>query len=169
MPDAVDVAMDTTEYYAPPKPKAEEKLDLRTKEGRAAAGLPPRQGTKGPRSAAARSTAAKQRGKDYRPGIEGIGQLAAGALLFVAPADGAAIMFHTPTIAQALNDLAQENPTVAALLDRLLQVGPYGALLAAVAPLAIQILVNHDKLPAGFMGSAPPDALVAAVMGGQAA
>lgn len=165
MADVVDLAMDSTHYYEPP---AEPKIDGRTKEGRAQRAR--QAGT--PAAPQRRSPAASKRGpqaKDYRAGIEGLGQLAAGALLFVSPADGAAVAFHTPPIASALNDLAKEDPRIAAILDRILQVGPYGALLAAIAPLVLQILCNHGKLPAGTMGAIPPDQLVAAFIGGQQA
>jgi hypothetical protein len=76
-------------------------------------------------------------------------------------ADAAAITVHAPPIAGALDDLAQEDPAAAAVLDRILQVGPYGALLAAVAPLVLQVLANHSAIPPGTLGTIPPPQLIA--------
>jgi hypothetical protein len=69
-------------------------------------------------------------------------------------ADSLAVAEHGPNIASALDMLAAERPEVAAVLDRVLAVGPYGALIAAVAPLAMQVVANHGvKLP-GVPGAA---------------
>jgi hypothetical protein len=76
-------------------------------------------------------------------------------------ADAAAITIHAPNIASALNQLAQERPEIAAVLERVLQVGPYGVLIAAVAPLALQILANHGALPEGALGTIPQKQLIA--------
>jgi hypothetical protein len=79
-------------------------------------------------------------------------------------ADAAAITIHAPNIAEALDQLANERPEIAAILDRVLQVGPYGVLIAAVAPLALQLLANHEALPPGAMGTVPPTTLIANFM-----
>jgi hypothetical protein len=150
---------------------ADGSINKRTRAGRAAAGLPPKPGSPRPGAGRARNSrrqAAARQAVDYRQGIEGIGQMAA----FVAgmtgnQADSAAIMGYTPGIAAAVNDLAQVKPEVAAILDRLMAAGPYGALIAAVSPLILQILCNHGKMPAGLMGTLPPDQLISQVMGGQ--
>lgn len=84
---------------------------------------------------------------DYRPGINGFFQMVAVPLAFKAPADAAAVAHHGPQIAQALHDLAVERPEVAAVLERVLAVGPYGALIGATVPLVVQILHNHDVIP----------------------
>ncbi len=75
-------------------------------------------------------------------------------------ADAAALMIHGPNVANALNQLAQERPEVAAMLDKVLQVGPYGVLLAAVTPMIVQIMTNHKMVPIGIMGARHPDLLV---------
>jgi hypothetical protein len=75
-------------------------------------------------------------------------------------ADAAAITVHALPIASALDDLAHEDAAVAAVLERVLQVGPYGALLAAVAPLVLQVLANHEAIPPGTLGTIPPDQLI---------
>lgn len=105
-------------------------------------------------------------GTDYRPGIEGIFQLVAVPLAFTSPLDAWAVGAHSPSIAEALNDLARERPEVAAVLDRILQVGPYGALIGAVLPLAAQIMTNHKKLPAEMaktLGAIPRETLIKAM------
>lgn len=108
---------------------------------------------------------------DYRAGVAGILQIpafvlaSAGRLNPVLEYDGIAVATHTPAIAEALHSLAMEEPRVAAVLDKVLSVGPYGALLGALVPLAAQIAVNHKKLPAGTMGAMEPEALKGALIG----
>jgi hypothetical protein len=112
---------------------------------------------------------------DYKTPILGLMQIPAGALAIagmqrpVFLADSAAITIHGPNIAEALDQLANERPEVAAVLDRVLQVGPYGVLIAAVAPLALQILANHNVLPGGTLGTIPPPQLVTNFIGPEAA
>jgi hypothetical protein len=90
---------------------------------------------------------------DYREGISGLMQLVAMPLAVAGlknkalAADASAIAIHTPPIAEALNDLAMTHPEVAAALDHVLAVGPYGAIFAAVLPLGMQIALNHGVLP----------------------
>ncbi|HWW95507.1 MAG TPA: hypothetical protein VN375_19210 [Vicinamibacteria bacterium] len=177
MADVIDLANDTVpstyagiaadDEWAPPVapeiPLTKSgKPDGRSRAAREARGQQPTAPGKKPTPAASRKGA-----RDYRKGIEGIGQLVAGGLMFVAPADAAAVGFHTPPIAEALNDLAQEDPRFAAMLDKLMKVGPYSALLAAVAPLMLQILCNHGKMPAGILGTVPPEHLIEAFIGAQ--
>lgn len=105
--------------------------------------------------------------KDYREQIAGLLQLPAGVLAVAGmqnplfAADSRAVTIYTPGIAEALNDLALERPEVAAALERVLAVGPYGVLIAAVSPLVLQILVNHNRVPAGIAGTVPPMELIA--------
>ncbi len=112
-------------------------------------------------------TRKQKSGTDYREAISGMLQLPAGVLAFVGSqtdkqgrlthpeylADASAITQYAPPIAEALNDLANDQPQVAAILDRVLKVGPYGAILSAVLPMAAQILANHKVIPAGVMGA----------------
>ena len=103
-------------------------------------------------AAPAKKTAAAPRGRkpkkpDYTEGINGLFQLVSVPLAFTAPADAYAVAAHGPNISKAVNDLAQERPEVAAVLDKVLKVGPYGALLGAVIPLAVQIMHNHNVIP----------------------
>jgi hypothetical protein len=121
-------------------------------------------GTRPAAAAPPRRPAAKGKGTDYRPGINGLLQIAAFPLALggkVRPAlalDAAAITIHGQNISEALNAIAQERPEVAAALDRILSVGPYGLLIGAVIPLVAQIGVNHGKIPdavGASMGAIP--------------
>ena len=80
--------------------------------------------------------------------------------------DAIAITVHWPGIAKALDETAQANPALAAVLDRVIAVGPYGALLTAVMPLAAQLAVNHG-LPVEFgrrFGAVPTQLMMARAM-----
>lgn len=134
---------------------------------------PPRPRGRPPGSATKPKKAPEQ--KDYRTPLLGIGQLAAAPCLLAGQAlkrpefiaDGAAITTHTPPIADAINQLAHDDPQVAAILDRLLVIGPYGALLAAIMPLVAQIVTNHRKevLPVTqAFGAVDPDVLISALI-----
>jgi hypothetical protein len=126
----------------------------------ASAGSGPR-----PKPSQARSKAKSKGSTDYRPGLMGIGQMFALPLSFSEKTlpDAWAIEQTFPGIAEALNDLAAERPEVAAMLDRLLAVGPYGALIAAILPLVIQIATNHGYIPAEVatnLGAQDPKAII---------
>ncbi len=119
----------------------------------------------GPRAKASAAT------PDYREAVAGLLQIpafilaSAGRLNPVLEYDGIAVAVATPNIAEAVNSLAEQEPRVAAVLDKILTVGPYGALLGALVPLAAQIAVNHKKIPAGTMGTLEPEALKAGLLG----
>lgn len=94
----------------------------------------------------------------YQEGVSGLLQIPAMALSFVNPVDGFVVAHHTPPISKAVADLAVERPEVAAALDKVLAVGPYGALIGAVIPLAVQLAHNHGMIPesmATAMGATP--------------
>jgi hypothetical protein len=124
----------------------------------------------GTRRPSTRKPAVASAETDYKTPLLGLFQIPAGALAIagmqkpVFAADAAAITIHSENIAEALDQLAHERPEIAAVLDRVLQVGPYGVLIAAVAPLALQILTNHGAVPAGVMGTIPPGTLIANFM-----
>lgn len=112
-----------------------------------------------PKSPPKRKPKIQKTGTDYREGILGMIQIPAfglamaGAKNPVLAMDSAAISHHAPPIAEALNNLAQKKPEVAAALDRVLAVGPYGEIIAAVLPLALQLMANHGIVEAGEMGT----------------
>jgi hypothetical protein len=113
-----------------------------------------------------RRTAAKV---DYATPIVSLFSIPSGACALAAAqlkskplaADAAAIDMHAPQIAQAFDQLAQEQPQVAAVLDKVLQGGPYVIVFAACLPLVLQLTTNHGMTPPGIMGAVHPDALVA--------
>lgn len=102
----------------------------------------------------------KSYGTDYTEGVTellttpaivlGVVGAKAGNIPLVA--DAAVVEHYAPRIAVAVNALAQEKAEVAAVLDRVLKVGPYAALIGAVVPMGIQILANHGIIPAGKGG-----------------
>jgi hypothetical protein len=104
-----------------------------------------------------KTTNGSQKSK-YAEGVSGLLQIPAMAISFVNPVDGFCVAQHTPGIANAVADLAVERPEVAAALDKVLAVGPYGALIGAVLPLAVQLMHNHGMVPepmAKSMGAVP--------------
>jgi hypothetical protein len=118
-----------------------------------------------------RRPAAKQTGPDYRAALEGFFQLPAGILLMLGQrniafrADAAAVLLHGPPIAAGFDQLAREQPAVAALLDRVLQVGPYGAVFMPLFALGLQFAANHKAIPLTVPGVVPPEQLIAQVVG----
>ena len=88
----------------------------------------------------------------------------------VLPEDIAAVHLHARPIAKTVADVADEDERFAAVFDRITDMGPYGALFAAVTPLIVQIYVNHkkeirnDPALAMRMGAVPPDVLMQMVM-----
>jgi len=132
--------------------------------------LPGRPSNPFPKAPAAKKSGgggSKAKAPDYTEGILGLFQIPAMGLALaggknpVLAADAAAVTAYAPGIAQALNQVAQEQPAVAAVLDRVLSVGPYGAVLAAALPLGLQLAVNHGLMPAGLGGTVPKETILA--------
>lgn len=147
------------------RPKVTRDGRLAKKRGPKSTGAAPRAASpRRPSSSRTRSTSSRPKAPDFRPGINGMFQLLAAPLAFVQPLDAYAVATHGPNIAEALNDLAQERPEIAVVLQRILAVGPYGALLAATVPLVVQLLHNHDVIPeqaaTGIPGVAPKSELL---------
>ena len=98
-------------------------------------------------------------------GLNGIGQLAQGlCLMFGQYADAATFGMHWSPVATELANVAETNETIAKPIDLLIEIGPYGALLEAVMPFAMQILANHRLIkPEMLLGSniVPPEVLEA--------
>lgn len=87
-------------------------------------------------------------------GLNGLAQL--GQLICVGTgqmADAAALGMHFPPLAKATADLADDYESVAKPIDFLIQLGPFTALIAAAAPLVLQLLANHKVLDANALAS----------------
>jgi len=139
-----------------------------TRAGAAVGGGPGR-----PRKSAAAGRSARRGGADYAAAVAGLLTLPTAALTMLAAAtpaplsvalaaDAATIDVYRPQLAEALGAVAAEQPAVARMLDRIITVGPYAAVFAAVLPITVQLAVNHGAVPAGTMGSVAPEAILSA-------
>lgn len=62
-------------------------------------------------------------------------------------ADIAACNDHVPNIATEAANAAETDERIAGVIDKAIAIGPYAKLLGAIVPLALQIAVNHKRLP----------------------
>lgn len=185
--------VDTTEYVESPSTgvpvdNTTENADPEAPYGRKADGTP--KGKPGPKKSAGSATRTRAsaprptrksgpgRGRmsaqtDYRAGIVGVLQIPAFGLITAGkfnPAleyDGIALATMAPAFASALNDLAAEDARTAAILDKVLAIGPYGAILGVVVPFIAQVAVNHKKIPAGTLGTVEPEVLKTSFAAGE--
>jgi hypothetical protein len=149
-----------------PGRKPGQKTGTGRRRGRSAGPAEQPEGTPAPPPPrAARKPTGGSKRTDYATSLNGVVQMVAMPLGIAGQrnpqllADAAAVATHGPNIAAALDDLANEKPEVARVLDKILTVGPYGALMTAVLPLVFQLGANHRVLPAGLLGSVPPEVL----------
>lgn len=101
-------------------------------------------------------------------GINGVGQIAQFLCQLTGQLhDAGAISMHVPNLAHESAVVAEDNEKFGKSLDRLAELGPYTALLAAALPLACQLAVNHKLLKAENMapgsGVISPEQLTAEV------
>lgn len=145
-----------------------EKLAAKLAEGRRtqSAAAPPRKPAK---KATAKTAGAAP---DYRAGALALLQLPAVALTVASKfkpklaLDAAAVTLHAPNLAEAAAMTAQADERFAAILDKALSIGPYGALLGAALGLGMQIAANHGAVPVvPEMGILSPEELIAAATG----
>lgn len=98
-------------------------------------------------------------------GLNGVGQLAQGLCLMTGGfADAMAIGTHFPPLAKEVANIADSQEIVGKGVDFLIQVGPYGALIAAGMPFVLQIMANHRMIDASRLvsqGVVPPEVLEA--------
>jgi hypothetical protein len=74
-------------------------------------------------------------------------------------ADGVLVVQHSASIAAALDKVAKDDPKVAAALERMLTVGTWSGLIAALMPLVLGIAANHGAIPpqlAAILGATTP-------------
>lgn len=149
-----------------------DKLAAKLAEGRRtqSAAAPPRKAAKKPAAKAAGAA------PDYRAGAMALLQLPAVALTVASKfkptlaLDAAAVTLHAPNLAEAAAMTAQADERFAAILDKALSIGPYGALLGAALGLGMQIAANHGAVPVvPEMGILSPEELIAAATGQPAA
>jgi hypothetical protein len=149
-----------------PKAKPGRPKGSRSSTGSPAAPRPPR-----PRSSTPRKAASKP---DYRQGVAGLFQLAAAPLALAGQrnkallADSATLIAFSEPMANGLQTVAEQDARVAAVLDRVLSVGPYAAVIAPLIGLCTQLAVNHGVIPVEVgqsMGAAHPDAVIEHVTG----
>lgn len=117
-----------------------------------------------PPKRSARSARKTKGSEDYRPGLVGLASIVALPLRFVSPVDSATVLAYAPELAEAINETAKDVPQVAALCDRLLQVGPYGLIIGVALKIGAQVAENHGWAPAEVtrkLGAVPRDVLMA--------
>lgn len=127
----------------------------------------------GRQPSAPKSKTGKSKGPDYRGSVLGLVQIiglplaAAATKNDVFLADLITLNACAPGIADAVESIALSNPKVATALDKLAEVGPYGLLIGALAPLIIQGACNHGLMPVGVMGAVDPADLIEAASKGE--
>lgn len=93
------------------------------------------------------------------------GIVSVGLLMLGQVPDAAAVATHSPGISLEAARLAEDNESIAKIVDFVAGVGPYAALMTATLPLLLQIGVNHGKVPMvpmlHQMGIKPPAILEA--------
>lgn len=98
--------------------------------------------------------------KDRAEALTSLGQFAQVPLIATKQfADAGAVSMYWPGVATELAKLAETQPAIAKLVDPLMQVGPYSAIIMAVLPFVLQIGVNHKMVSPGAMGTVPATTL----------
>lgn len=100
------------------------------------------------------SQTAEQRVAAREEAAQGVVQiLAFGCMMKGWMADAGALTIHGPKICHEAALVAESNEAIGKGMDFLGTVGPYGALLSAALPLALQLVVNRGMLPASQVAS----------------
>jgi len=120
-------------------------------------------GAEGPRPKAPDRAPTKPRQAALKPRLEAAYVTAGTLVCFVNAGDGQAIIASAGACAEALDELAKQDPRVRAALDKMLTGGAWSKVLAAHLPIALALVTNHGLLPAFltapgglFGGSAGP-------------
>lgn len=104
--------------------------------------------------------------------IQGILQIPATGFIMVGQrvesislvADGATLLVHGPAFAQAVEEIAKNDPRVMAMLEKLVSFGPYGMLVTVTIIMGAQFARNHNEENAvileGF-GAVSPEKIIA--------
>lgn len=95
-----------------------------------------------------------------------------GCILLGQFADAGTIQRHSPAVSVELVKLSENYESVGGFLDWLAKNGPLAGLFIAVMPMALQLLVNHNVMPAEMLAGAGvvrPEVIEAQVKAGLAA
>lgn len=76
-------------------------------------------------------------------------------------ADSATITEYGPGIAKGFAEAAANDPKLAAVLDKVIALGPYSAILVPVGQMMLQIAANHERVPAGTGGTVTAEQMIA--------
>lgn len=150
-----------------------DKLAAKLAEGRQnqATKRPPRLRAR-PKASAGTARSSRPASVDYRPTVMMLAQIPAVLLAVIGrmtgdeawELDSATVQLHAPGIANAAHDTAQVDERLASILDKAMEVGPYGALIATGLPMVLQMAANHKKMaPNPAMGILSREELLAAV------
>jgi hypothetical protein len=126
---------------------------------------------KAPRSRSKASPAAPPT-PSTQEALQGLLQLPAGGLIIAGKransipliADGATILVHGPALAAAIAEIAENDPRVMALLEKVITFGPYGGLATAMILMAGQFARNHgapEELTT-MTGAVTPEQIISA-------
>src|SRR5271155_5327058 len=103
-----------------------------------------------------KTVASATRANAREEGLKGLAQIGTAVCVMTKNyADAGALDMHSGPIAHEIAVLADDNEKIATIVDRITAMGPYAALIGAVMPLALQIMVNHDRIKpdaAGLLG-----------------
>lgn len=134
--------------------------------------------TRAPQAPSRKSAGARPKTPDYRAGVTGLLTLVALPLRYSGPAgplDAATVMLMADEFGSACQSTAEQDARFAAVLDRAMSIGPYGAIVGCALRFGAQLAENHRWLPTQVtqaMGAVPRDELaaqLAAHVGDQAA
>ena len=119
-----------------------------------------------------RSTPKARSGTDYRPGLVGFLHVLAAPFTMqrrsrALQLDGMALLVIGERMAEGVNTLAQQRPEFAAACEKIIAVGPYGAVLAPFSEFFAQVAANHGWLPpqiTSSLGAVSPEEMEALVI-----
>lgn len=120
---------------------------------------PPASGARKPAAAPKKAASLTEQRTDALSGLAQVAQVP--LIAFRQYAHAATVGIHAPNIARELAKLAETQEPIAKLVDPLIKVGPYAGLVGAILPFILQTGVNMGRIPAGAMGTVPPNSLAA--------
>jgi hypothetical protein len=129
--------------------------------------------TKGPKTASKARTRRPPPPAETRPAdaVRGLLQIPATAVVMVGQrvgsvplvADGATVLVHGPAFAEAVEEIANHDPRVMAILEKLVAFGPYGMFVTVCVIMGAQFRRNHDEENAAILegfGAVSPQQII---------